>query len=81
MTVRVKLFAMLKDAAGVGECRLTLAPHANGLDAREALVAQHPRLRDVIPVARLALNHEYRSWETPLGEGDELALVMPVSGG
>ena len=81
MIVRVKLFAMLQEAAGVGECRLTLAPRANGLDVREALVTQHPRLRDMIPVARLALNHEYRLWETPLGEGDELALIMPVSGG
>ena len=81
MMVCVKLFAMLQEVAGTGECRLTLAPHASGLDARTALVAQHPRLRDMIPVARLALNHEYRPWETPLDEGDELALIMPVSGG
>jgi molybdopterin synthase catalytic subunit len=81
MTVRVQLFAMLRDAAGTGACELTLEPSACGEDARAALVARYPRLRGLLDAARLARNCEYQPWEAPLADGDELALIPPVSGG
>lgn len=30
---------------------------------------------------RIALDEEYQSWDTPLGETRELAIIPPVSGG
>ena len=81
MMVRVKLFAWLRDAAGAEECSMELCSGANGLDARAALVYRYARLRGAIDHARLAVNLEYRSWELPLADGDELSLIPPVSGG
>ncbi len=81
MDVRVRLFAMLRDAAGTEECWLALAPVARGMDAKTALVARYPRLNGLINYARLAVNQEYQPWETPLSDGDELGLIPPVSGG
>ncbi len=81
MAVSVKLFATLRDAASTDECWLTLAPGARGLDAKAALAGRYPRLRGLLDSARLALNLEYRPWETPLHDGDELCLIPPVSGG
>ena len=72
---------MLRDAAGRDECWLALAPEARGMDARTLLAARYPRLNGLIDYARLAINHEYRPWEAPLADGDELGLIPPVSGG
>ena len=81
MTVTVRLFAFLRDAVGLEQCQLMLAPGASGLDARAVLVCQYRQLRGVIHAARLAINSEYQPWETSLQDGDEVALIPPVSGG
>ena len=81
MTVRIKLFGWLRDAAGVEECRVELCPGASGLDAKAALTDRHARLRGLVDHVRLAVNREYQSWESPLADGDELSLIPPVSGG
>lgn len=72
---------MLRDAAGTEECWVVLGPGARGADAKTVLVERYPRLAGLIGYARLAVNHEYQSWEAPLHEGDELGLIPPVSGG
>jgi molybdopterin converting factor subunit 1 len=81
MDVRVRLFATLRDTTGTEECWLALESGARGVDAKTTLVARHPRLAGLIEYARLAINQEYQAWETPLHDGDELALIPPVSGG
>jgi len=72
---------MLRDAAGTEECWLLLSQGATGVDAKTTLTARYPRLDGLIDYARLAINHEYQPWEAPLHDGDELALIPPVSGG
>ena len=81
MEVRVRFFALLRDAAGADECRLMVDSASRGSDARMILSARYPALAGLLPYVRCAINHEYRSWETPLRDGDELALIPPVSGG
>ena len=81
MTVQVRFFAMLRDATGTDACALTLEAPARGVDAKAALVARYPRLRGLLDATRLAVNREYRTWDAPLGDGDEVALIPPVSGG
>ena len=77
----MRFFATLRDAAGRDECGVVLGQGARGVDAKMTLVARHPRLAGPIEYARLAINQAYQAWETPLHDGDELALIPPVSGG
>src|SRR5689334_5186827 len=82
MRVRVRLFAILRERAGADWIELQLPAGADVSDALRALSA-HERLRGVLerlPV-QLAVNREYAAPATPLREGDELALIPPVSGG
>lgn len=81
MDIRVRFFAMLRDAAGHDECWLVLGPGARGAHAKTVLVERYPRLAGFISYARLAVNQEYQSWEVSLSDGDELGLIPPVSGG
>ena len=82
MTVRVRLFAVLRQRAGRGSVDIEIDEGATVADAMAAL-ARQPGLGDVLdrmPV-RMAVNRDYAKPETELSAGDELALVPPVSGG
>jgi molybdopterin converting factor subunit 1 len=78
----VRLFAMLRERAGRDSVALELEDGATVRDALEA-VSEVDGLDDLIarmPVAA-AVNREYVRPDSALHEGDELALIPPVSGG
>src|SRR5207249_11202296 len=47
---------------------------------RSRITAEHPLIAEGRQVV-IARNREYVTGEAPLGDGDELALIPPVSGG
>lgn len=79
--LRVLLFSMLRERVGQGELRLVLPAPAKGTDVLDELERRHPGLGAYRGVIRLAVNQEYVSSEHPLSDGDEVALITPVSGG
>lgn len=81
MRLRVKLFAMLREHAGADHVEIEVADGATVADAFTALAAL-PGLGIIerLPT-RMAVNREYADPALRLGEGDELALIPPVSGG
>ena len=76
MEVTVRLFAVLRERAGAREVTLELPDGARVRDAIAALDG----VADGLPVV-MAVNREYAREDAPLGAGDELALIPPVSGG
>jgi molybdopterin converting factor subunit 1 len=76
MEVTVRLFAMLRERAGVPELTLELPEGARVSDALESLEG----LAEGIPLV-MAVNREYADEGQLLDPGDELALIPPVSGG
>jgi MoaE-MoaD fusion protein len=76
MDVRVKLFAGLRERAGVNELPLTLPDGARVADA----LTQLADVTDGVPVV-MAVNQEFADESVVLHAGDELALIPPVSGG
>jgi molybdopterin synthase catalytic subunit len=82
MTVRVRLFAVLRQRAGRDSVEVEVEEGATVADAL-AVLGREPGLADVldrVPV-RMAVNRDYAEPETELAADDELALVPPVSGG
>src|SRR4051794_41889990 len=82
MTVRVRLFAVLRQRAGRESVEIEVQEGATVADALDVLAGQ-PGLAGVLdrlPV-RMAVNRDYAEPETELSPDDELALVPPVSGG
>lgn len=79
--VRVRLFAVQRELAGTRTLTVELADGATIEDAWEAVVARHPALRPGRPYVRFARNAAYAPPETTLAEGDEVAMIPPVSGG
>lgn len=81
ITLRVLFFARLADLAGRRETSLTLPAAATAGDALDRLVAAY---RDLAPLRHqiaLAVNMAYVPAAEILRDGDELALIPPVSGG
>lgn len=82
MLVCVRLFAVLRERAGRDSIELELADGATVSDALQALGSRRELAGalDRLGVV-LAVNREYARADQPLVEGDEVALIPPVSGG
>lgn len=79
--IRVLFFGLLKDITGVSQQELELTPGCR-LDAVfSTLCAQYPRLSGLSSSIVMALNQQFASRDTTVAEGDEVALLPPVSGG
>jgi len=79
--VRVRLFAIQRELAGTREVELELPAGASIEGAWATLVALHPSLAPGRAYVRFARNADYADPDTPLADGDELAVIPPVSGG
>ena len=81
MTIAVKLFALLRDRAGVAETSLDVPPGTTVADAVHLVAERYPATSPMLPRSAVAVNREYVDRSTALRDGDELALIPPVSGG
>lgn len=82
MSVTVRLFAMLREQAGTGAVELDAEPgQTAGSVARAA--AERVGVEGMLDQMRIALavNRTYADAATPVRDGDEVALIPPVSGG
>ncbi len=79
--VRIRLFAVQRELAGAREVPVDLPDGATVEDAWAALVARHPVLAPGRPSVRFAQNGAYADAAATLADGDEVAMIPPVSGG
>jgi molybdopterin synthase catalytic subunit len=81
MQVNVRYLGMLREIAGRDGEPVDLPDGALLGELYEALRARVPELQQFRQAIALAVNYEYSGSDTPLREGDEIALIPPVSGG
>ncbi len=82
ITVTIKLFAMIRESVGANEILLTLSGNPpTVLMVREHLLSEYPLLMPLLSFSQIAVNEELVEDSTPLKEGDEVAILPPVSGG
>jgi molybdopterin synthase catalytic subunit len=77
MRVTVRLFAGLRERAGASSRQLELAAGARAGDVWSLLPELGPEPEGIL----YAVNREYVPHDRELADGDELALIPPVSGG
>lgn len=81
MKVTVLYFASCRDIAGTSDETLELEEGSKARDLLDALIRAHPGLKGIEPNLAISVNQEYSDREAPLSDGDEVALIPPVSGG
>jgi molybdopterin converting factor small subunit len=94
-TVRVRLFAALREAMGWSEQQVAATANpatplelwqqldlAGAWLAASGAPAGATPTREELPVGiRVAINQQFAEAHTPLADGDELAFLPPISGG
>src|SRR5271154_1274006 len=82
MVIQIRLFGVLRERMGTSMLELDVPRHSTVGDALASLRQRSAlgALVEGIPLV-MAVNREYADDATVLAQGDELALIPPVSGG
>ncbi|BCM89955.1 molybdopterin synthase catalytic subunit [Abditibacteriota bacterium] len=81
MIVQILLFASLKDALNASQLELEVPEGAHVRDVLQTLGEVYPTVARYLPHVRVARNLDYAVPSDEVRDGDELALIPPVSGG
>jgi len=79
--VRMRMFAILRERSGVSEMELELAEGATVADAIEEVGKRFASVSGLLARTSTTVNLEFAKPGRRLDDGDELALIPPVSGG
>lgn len=81
MQLKVLYFGSIREAIGVSHETLTLPDGSVSGDVRALLADRIPGLKALLERSATAVNHSYVQASHPLADGDEVAILPPVSGG
>ncbi len=81
MQVTVRLFAALAEAAGQRSLSLDVESGADAGAVKRMMIERFPGAVGLCKRSAIAVNAEYADEDRPLADGDEVALIPPVSGG
>mmetsp|Transcript_4616 Transcript_4616/g.9986 ORF Transcript_4616/g.9986 Transcript_4616/m.9986 type:complete len:84 (+) Transcript_4616:119-370(+) len=83
MRIKLLFFAKSREVVGKSEEDINVEEGATTVELRAKLIAKYPGLESVMKTCVFALNQEYvpQSEAAPLKEGDEVAVIPPLSGG
>ncbi len=81
MKVSLLLFAGLRDAIGERSLCMELDEGSTVADLKRRLGVDYPRIEPMLETVVCAIDDDYVSFEAPLHDGAEVAMIPPVSGG
>ena len=81
MKVKIKFFALIREKIGIKEIDMEIKEGATLGMLFDKLKKNYPVLKDSSNYLLFSVNKEYASLNSVLNEGDEIALIPPVSGG
>ena len=79
--VSVRLFAGAAEAAGVRVHRVPIEDGTTVDEVFDRMAEQFPALAAMKSSLKFAVNHEFVEMDQRLSDGDEMAVIPPVSGG
>ncbi|XP_031490141.1 molybdopterin synthase sulfur carrier subunit isoform X2 [Nymphaea colorata] len=81
LNIKVLFFARARDLSGTAETDLSVRVGFTAHDCLVKLLTVFPRLEEIKNCIVVALNQEYVRESTTVKNGDELAIIPPISGG
>jgi molybdopterin converting factor subunit 1 len=81
MIVKVRMFAVAKQAAGAAEVQVELPEGTTVAQLRSSIQSQYPQLADLGDRLLFSLDAEYAPDSQLISEGADIACIPPVSGG
>lgn len=81
MRARVLFFGILKDAVGRSSEEAEFPPGSSLRYVLDSYAQRYPRVKDIASSVLVARNQSFSDLSAGVEEGDEIALLPPVSGG
>jgi molybdopterin converting factor small subunit len=81
MTVNIRVFARLREQMGRSSWNESVSEGTTASQLIDMLVHRESSIRPFARVLRVAINDEWAQGDRELQEGDDVALLIPVSGG
>ncbi|MHB8232124.1 MAG: molybdenum cofactor biosynthesis protein [bacterium] len=81
INVKVRLFAAFKEIIGKNKLDLRISGGSSVKDIIAIIGETYPDTKEILKISKYAVNMEYTDTERKLIEGDEITVIMPVSGG
>lgn len=81
MKILIKFFSSYKEAVGAARLEMEVMDGMTAGALIERLKKDYPRLAKLTDEIIVSVNLEYSPYDKILSEGDEVALLPPVSGG
>lgn len=81
LKVKALMFARARELAGTSELELLVPEGSTTAECVEELTAKFPILESIRECVVVALNYNYITDPVKVKDGDELALIPPISGG
>ena len=81
MQITVRYFASIREVIGQRSEVRDVSEATTAGELIEQIVREHPAIDGLRRASRIMLNQEYAELDRLLADGDELALIPPVSGG
>lgn len=79
--VKVKLFAVYQEVYKQEEISLNIPKKSQVKDILKIIIQEKPSLKNWENITKLAVNLEFVTPDFEVKDGDEIALIPPVSGG
>lgn len=81
MKITLRLFSVARDLAGFREQTMEIPAGSCAANILEILQERNPKFSEWQNAIRIAVNQEYVPNDHPLRDGDDVAVIPPVSGG
>ena len=81
MKVKVKFFAVFHEMFSRREENMELPESSTVMDILKRIESEKPEFAEYYNIMQIAVNWEYAAKNTPIKNGDEIALIPPVTGG
>ena len=78
-TIHIRYYAILREQSGKSEETLTTGA-ATAAALFDELKSRYPFSLEASQL-KVAINTEFRDWQTPLASGDKVVFIPPVAGG
>ncbi len=79
--ITVLYFANVKDITGVKKETMNLTPDTSIKKLLTNISSKYPAIKSILDVVKISVNYKMMEMNTILNDGDEVALLPPVSGG
>jgi sulfur-carrier protein len=79
--ITVLYFANVKDITGVKKETMNLTPDTSIKKLLTNISSKYPAIKSILDVVKISVNYKIMEMNTILNDGDEVALLPPVSGG